>query len=59
MAVRERQLAFGVASAVLDAPSEQCYLDLLLLVQASERPDAVPGRVPGDEQDGLHVNACS
>jgi hypothetical protein len=59
MAVRERQLAFGVASAVLEAPSEQCDLDLLVLVQASERPETVGGRVPGDEQHGLHVNACS
>ena len=34
-------------------------LTLLALVQPGQRPDAVGREVPGDEQDGLHVSACS
>jgi hypothetical protein len=57
MAVREWQIRGRRSAAVLEASAEQRELDVLALVQARERADAVGRRVAGDEQDGLHRQA--
>ena len=44
---------------MLGRSPEQRELDVLQLMQACERADAVGWRMPGDEQDGLHRSACS